>query len=381
MYFREFVLLTEAKQNIIHLGFPPIVATLFNEKFGKNAYLVARWFKQHHDRDGWGSSAGEPDWWIRGRGEIGEKKEGVSLAGLTKIYEASFDVAQFVQAFQELGLAVPPNVDEEFLIKQRPGLREKLSKALFSVMFFTRYPIMIDLLNKTLTDVAAYKRLEFDKAADKYEKKKIFNILKPIKVYPDGFKWINVGSKCPFVGHEMRNCGSSGLMSWDNDRTLIVLFGPENKPHVIVTYSPNEKRISGDEGGGSTEVKEKYHDYILDLADTLNVKFDYSKTRSVLLKVKYLLRGKATGLEMVETGLFDKIFKFFFGGRWYYSDEYTAVAAEEIDKIQDAIQRGTFKMPNTSYTHPVGRVFNHLNKDALRRLGVNYIPLLDLIAS
>jgi hypothetical protein len=91
------------------------------------------------------------------------------------------------------------------------------------------------------------------------------------------------------VGGLMKNCGSAGLMSMDKDRTLLVLFDSKNKPHIIVTYSPNEKRIAQDQGIGSSEPKEKYHDYILDLANFLNVRYDVEKSKSPKLIAKYLI--------------------------------------------------------------------------------------------
>jgi len=37
--------LFESKQTIMNLGFPEVVASIFNELFGNKAFIIAKWFR------------------------------------------------------------------------------------------------------------------------------------------------------------------------------------------------------------------------------------------------------------------------------------------------------------------------------------------------
>ena len=154
---------------------------------------------------------------------------------------------------------------------------------------------------------------------------------------------------------------------------MIALFDMQNKPHVVVTYSPNEKRISGDEGIASTGVKSQYHKYILDLSKTLDARFDTEKTKSTLLKMKYMLRNKATHLR--EFGdLYNKRFSFKMQGKQFYSDGHVAVPKEDLERLKVAIKQGQIQLRNNG-SDVIRGVFNHYNQSMLADFGVRYIPL------
>jgi hypothetical protein len=173
----------------------------------------------------------------------------------------------------------------------------------------------------------------------------------------------------------MKNCGSAGLMSLDEDRTMLTLFDNRNKAHVVVTYSPNEKRISGDEGIGGSAVKEKYHDYILDLVKFLGVRFDAQKTKSDHLKVKYLLYDFAQKLEKLPSGgIFDNYFKFSVNNQEYYTNGYLVVSDADIKRAEALMNRGEIKLKNDQ-GDIIKNVFNHLNRSILSSHGMVYTSI------
>ena len=90
--------------------------------------------------------------------------------------------------------------------------------------------------------------MNLQEALEKYNQKVVFEETEPLKVYDDGYKWIDVRNRCELVGKLMRNCGSAGVMGLDPDRTILALFDANNKPHIVTTYHPGEERISAVEG-------------------------------------------------------------------------------------------------------------------------------------
>ena len=372
MFFKNWLLLSESKQSIVSFGFPEIIAKLFYKKFGNNAPLIAKWFRD--SKNNWQND----NWWMWQMGSTSSNR--ANLADLTKLYHASFDEKKYLKAVRDLGLAFDTSrVNELYLKDMRDSLKDQIEDKLFDDYFFN-YSIIKAIADGEIKDLSPYKSLPFQEALRKYEQKKIFKEMKPIKVYKNGYKWINVGKKCSLVGDQLNNCGSAGLMSWDRDSTMIVLFDQFNKAHVVVTYSPNEKRISGDQGGASTAVKTKYHKYVLDLSDILDARFDYSKSKSILLSLKYRLKNKAKNIQQLrKNNFYDSAFRFVIGDTPYYSNEHTAVLASELEKVQKALRNGEIKLPIRSGS-PVSDLFNWRNIEILRRFGVNYIPIDDLIS-
>ena len=155
--------------------------------------------------------------------------------------------------------------------------------------------------------------------------------LTPLKTYPDGWKWIDAGKKCHIIGDKMRNCGSTGVMGTDADRTMLTLFDPNNEPHVVATYSPNEKRISGVEGGASTQIKPEYIPYVLDLIKTLDVNLDVSHEKSKELKIRYLLGDKIKSLKAIYESLYNNVYKITTKlGKVFYTDSYQEIGRAHV---------------------------------------------------
>lgn len=371
MNFKEFILL-ENKQEIVSLGFPKIVADIIFKYFGKFAYQVAKWNKDYsYDTD-------KQDWWYLTNTKTFSKS--ISLGDYVKLYEASDTIEGYKEKYKQLR-GEDSNLEEYELEENKIALAKRIESELMESVFFSHYSLIKDIRSGALTDLAPYKKLNFTQAQDKYDKKHIFKDQEPIKVYQNGWKWINVGQKCNLLGKMMKNCGSAGVMSMDEDRTILALFDKGNKPHVVVTYSPNEKRISGDQGIGSTAVKDKYADYVIDLAHYLGVRFDTFRSDNKLLKMKYLF-GMDASVERVNqnnkyaTDLFIIRSK----GKEYYANPYYAIEKGDIQKVED-YKRRMGEYPFTSHTdgNLINLILNPRNKEEIEfaKIGVNYIELKD----
>jgi hypothetical protein len=318
-------IITESKDNIINLGYPPIIAKLFFKQWGKLAYQIASWYKDYKN-----TRADNKDWFKLAHSSFTDR---TNLRNIIDLYDATDNIEQYNKLRQDIGLPIhvidkiPVN---QYLQDEKINLIKIIEDKFFDETFFTYYPFIQNIKAKKITDLNPYKNLTFDQANKKYEEYQVFQNTKPLKIYKNGFKWINVGPKCFFLGNLMRNCGSAGVMSYDPDRTIIALFDSNNKPHAMVTYSPNENRISGDEGGASTPVKSKYHRYVLDLAKTLNASFDWNRSKSKLLQLKYRLKPvNATNIKQLFTkddSTFDEYYTFTIDNDTYYSNGYTAIS-------------------------------------------------------
>lgn len=345
MRFREFIL-TESKQNIFNIGFPKVVASLLYERFGKNSFLVARWFKEYNS---WRSRTEDKDWWQKAAGET-RLNSSVSLATLVYLYDATKDEDTYNQALDKLGFE---NDGYHDLEKERVTWKDEVEEELFKNIIFKK-TIVQDIMSGKLTDVSPYKKLSIKDAEEKHDKKNIFQDREAIKTYPNGFRWIDVGKNCELVGNLMGNCGNAGLMSSDKDRTMIALFDLSNKTHILVTYSPNERRISGDTGVAHSEPKEKYHNYILDLAKHLGVTFDADKSKSKMLKMKSLFGPDAQVQRVGKHDIYNQFFKFVSNGQEYYSDGTKMISADDFAKSQAALAQAG--QPND-----INRVFSYQN--------------------
>jgi hypothetical protein len=361
-----------AKADITNLGYPEIVSRLFYEKFGNLAPLMAKWYKNH-------KAAGredDPDWWRR----MWSARAGYSLPTLTYLYEHSGDLKTFLEACEHEDVQPMKGLTQETLQSQRDWLVNRLRDELFGERFFTHYSLITDIMSGKLKDIAPYKRLRFYDAQKKYEKRRYFQESEPIKVYENGFRWIDVGPRSEIIHEQMKNCGSSGVMSLDKDRTIIALFGPNGKPHVMVTYSPNEKRISGDECAGSTAVKPEYHQYVMDLADQLGAKFDVHKSKSPELAIKYRLRNVAQSIETLSTNKygFDSYFRFVVNGRAFYTDGARVASEEEVNRAGQMIKSGELKS-NYPPEEAFKDILNGNNRYKIEDAGIHVVPLREFL--
>jgi hypothetical protein len=374
--FKTFLeqLLIESKQEILNLGYPAIIAKLFYKKYGKNAYLIAKWYRDY-------KSYGSKEHWFNLNHNDFSRMYSIDLIDMIELYNATDSKENYIKTLEKLNLSVDEEeeyYDDYYLQEQKKLLEEQIEDEMFSKSFFEYYSIVHDIISGKLKDLAPYKNLEFWDAQHKYDKKNIFQEIKPLKVYNNGFKWINVGKKCTLVGNLMKNCGSAGIMGYDEDRTIIALFDTENKPHVVVTYSPNEKKISGDQGIASTPVKNKYHRYVLDLVQFLGVTFDADKSKSNLLKIKYKLKNKAKNIRIIKKGLFDEYFSFNLANQVYYTNSFYVVSKQDLEKVKQALAN---KQINLEYKQKslIATILNYRNIQNLKNAGINLIPINDFV--
>jgi len=324
------MLLLESQQNIMNLGYPKLIASIFHEAFGKKAFLIAKWFREYYSY-----KHKNKDWFKKTFDPVLVSGNDITLFDWIRLYESTFTSPEKYNAVrQELDLYIDPNdiITLEDLAENRKLIRQEIKDKFFYDVFFS-FTLIKDILSGKLTDLKPYAKLPFQEAKDAYDKKRVFSDYKALKSYRNGWRWINVGRQCQLVGGMMRNCGSAGVMSTDPDRTLIVLFDKHNKAHVIITYSPNEKRISGDEGAASTAVKSKYHNYVLDLAKILGAKLDAHKTKSKGLKIKTILGDRLAKIKKINI---KSMFAEFFDvtledGRRFVTNGFDMVPVEMVD--------------------------------------------------
>ena len=386
MRFSEFFyanygsMLTESKQEITNLGYPQIITNFFYDKFGKNSYVIAKWYKdtkkyQFEGRD-------QTNWFLFSQRQLGRGRD---IQDLIKMYNAADNNSpeQYAEVLNYLEISYDiSKFDEYYLQRQKTSLAEQIYEDFYRDYFFA-YQLIKDIENGIIKDVAPYKNLEFSEAQDKYDEKLIFKNKKPIKEYSNGYKWIDVGAKCHLVGKLMNNCGSSGVMGTDPNRTIIALFDENNKPHVVTVYHPSEHRISGDESNGSRPVKEKYHEYVLDLADHLHATFDADKTKSKLLKLKYLLKGNLKNIERIEGGaIYDEYYKIILNdGRNYYTNTHIVISEEDIKSLKRNKYKFRYKLENNTWKDYVITVLKHqhdIEQDS-KDWNVRFIPLREFV--
>lgn len=326
-------ILLESKQSIINLGYPRIIVDLLFEKYGKNSFIISKWLKETSGYKVEDKS--DKDWWIIANRELSlSNNKQLDLVDLVQLYDAAMRGEQeYIKMREEVELPISPeslqNLDLEYDIKY---LHKEIKQKLFNNYLF-RTSIVKGLDSGKIKNIKEYSGLSFNVANEKYNKKRVFEESTPLKTYSNGYKWINVGEKCELIGGLMKNCGSTGVMSMDKDRTMLVLFDDNNVPHVVLTYSPNEKRISGIEGQASTASKEEYHDYVLDIAKQLEADIDYEResSKSKMLAIRIMLKEKLKNIKKIYSGEWDEYFLVKMNDdNEYYTNYHNYIPADEI---------------------------------------------------
>lgn len=364
--------LTESKQSLINIGFPEIAASIFQEKFGRNTNLIGKWFKEY-ETEGRGQEV-TPDWWSQTQRGFGR----ISLADLTELYPKAALVIRGKNSVENYNAlrthyGLEPMAAEDVNERHLRFIRIDIENLLDKSLFFSRN-IIKAILSGKLKDLKPYKDLTYQDANRKFESKTIFDDKKPIKVYPNGWKWIDAGKKCDIVAGQMKNCGSVGVMSMDRDATMMTLFDPNNVAHVVVTYSPNEQRLSGDEGQASSAVKDEYADYVLDLANVLGATID-DGTKSYYIKMKSTL---GSNLQSLSTVPGSNNYNHYYilqmaDGQQYYTDSFSAISKTDVEKI------AVDKKIKTLFDKLI-YVFGHYNKENIlnRYPDIRYLRLREL---
>jgi Ca2+-dependent lipid-binding protein len=91
------------------------------------------------------------------------------------------------------------------------------------------------------------------------------------------------------------------------------------------------------------------------------------------LKIKYLFQDADKIEKLNYKGYFDEYFKIVMQGKEYYSNGYSMVSKEDLNKLEQAINQGSIKLRNNQ-RNTVKTMFNSYNKDDIsHQLGVKYI--------
>jgi hypothetical protein len=360
--------LFESRSSIVALGYPDVIARLFYKRFPKHAYLIARWYKDY-------TRVTENDWFDNSHSTVSR----IGILELIKLYNATDSVENFQNVQKELNIVVDRTPD---LTEMKAWLFNELADKFFNQTFFDYYSLINDITSGQLTDINPYKNLTFDQALEKYEHRKVFADTKPIKTYANGWKWIDVGPKCMFLGKAMKNCGSVGIMSDDPNRTILALFDANNTPHVMLTYQPNKGEIKSVQGGAGRDVKEQYFNYVIDLIKTLDVKLDLSHYTPPLMKTRYLVGDIARDIKVIAQNMHDIIIGFRIGNTQWYTNGHSVVSQQDLAKLKTALEQGTVKREELSGGHGPNPIVNLLemllhyrNDRILAMLGVNKLQL------
>ncbi len=370
--FRDW-LLVEARGDIEAMGFPSVISRVLYERYGRRAVLVARWFRDWCLGDHLDSADAS---WFRMHFLYGHRG-GMSLSSLCELYDATWESSEaYIRRAAQEGITLDlAKVDDDYLFKMRCRLLDEIRDELFEQTgFFTRYRIMRDLTSGVLKDVAPYRRLRFLEAEDRYERRVLFKDKEPLVEYPNGYRWVDVGPKSTLVGRMMRNCGSSGLMGLDSDRTILCLFGPSQAPHALVVYHPNEKRISHEEGVGSSALKSEYHPYVLDLVRRLGVSFDVDRSKSMELALKYRTGVDSSPHPDFASDSDCSYRRFQSGGVWYVTDGDVAVSEADVARVGRELASGGLRV-YWGADHPVKAALASSNREIMMRAGVRFLRL------
>lgn len=323
------LLLSESKQALINIGFPPVIATQFFKLFGQNnAFTIARWYKEYNNISG----SDNKTWWKRTHWSKTASKDLNLLVELVAAIQVSLEEYNRVRKDNGLRELKP----EEFNPKQEIDLLVETTEALLLENLLFDSNILKAIMSGKIKDMAPYKNLSFKEANEKYETKTIFDDKQPIKVYRNGWKWIDAGRKCNLVGRLMKNCGSVGAIASDSNATMLVLFDENNIPHAMVMYSPGENRVSSVEGQGSTSIKQEYSKYVTDLIRKLKANYDISRGNdNPVLQLHYELNGIIKNLKLfykqttMEGGTEFFTFKTLDGKQWFAS-QYFVIEKQSV---------------------------------------------------
>lgn len=324
--------LFESIQSIVNLRVPKLLAKLLFNKFGKNAYTVSKWFTEYYS---YGRNNSDFD---RNFGtSYGPNHDTIICLKLLNAMDIGEE--EYVKVSKQLGFDGSGFGDTY----HERELRKELEENFFNATFF-KSEIIRDLINGKIKNLKQYENLTFEEADNLYSEKTTYTNKKPFKVYDTGFKWVNVGTKSKFIARGMKNCGSTGVMGCDPDRTMFVLFDKNDKPHVITTYSPNERKIHGIEGVAGSEVKQEYIDYTIDLAKTLKVKFDDSSNKAPLAWIKLHFGSEVEDIKKIGDDISQIKLK---NGQEFYSNKYSIAPKHVID---DVIKSQEFAKSNSMLT-------------------------------
>lgn len=331
MRFREW-LLKESRQEVVSLGVPKVIADLLYELFGSSAHLIARWERDHSP-----SGGEDKDWWVRSH-TIPKLNEDASLSDLVSLYEKLSDPERFASEYRRV-FRRRPKLDPENMERHRDILKRRIRKQYLSSRF-QGMSLVRDIREGRVTDLAPYKRLRFAYAQEKYDEKGLFRDREPVMGFPDGWRWVDAGQSCELLHRHMKNCGS--VEGEGPGARILALFDAGNKPHVMVTWRPDERSLSNEQGAGSTPIKDDYSDYVVALARHLGARLDAAKSRNSIVAVKQMF-GPDARIEVAHedglSGRKDSVFLVRSRGRQYYAGKDGAADVEEVEREVERLEK------------------------------------------
>jgi hypothetical protein len=140
MDFKKW-LLTEAKADIVGLGFPAIIATILHEQYGNLAYLIAKWFRDYKY-----STDPKPDnWWLQTTSSF--------LWDLTDLYKSTTDEDSYKAALDRKGIS-----NDKFLglDDEKQALKEQIEKQFLNDYFF-KDEFVKEVVTGQIKDINNYK--------------------------------------------------------------------------------------------------------------------------------------------------------------------------------------------------------------------------------
>ena len=334
--FNSWFVLNESKQQIENLGFPLVVASIFQAEFGKKAYYIAKWYKEYY-----APITGTDDWW-KNHADYSATSRQPNLQNIIELYNALPNKEAYANVLEKMGYTTNniSTADDYELKEIKDELKKDIKTTLQKVgATFFKSPFIMAVMNGQ-ANPKNYEKMSFKDASDKYERKQLFLETKPLITYPNGMKWINAGRKCKLVGDQMDNCGSIGAMSIQPDATMYVLFDDKNIPLVITTYTKSNNVLTGVQGPGHAQIEEKYDSYVVDLIQKLGANYNYTKQgANARLALKSLLGQDADSLEKLDSEG-KEYFKFIKDGKTYYTNGNQIITDEQLDDIQQQIRSG-----------------------------------------
>lgn len=329
--WKQYISLNESKQSIVSLGYPEVIASIFYDISSKHAPLLAKWYKEDKTLN-LPHRYNAADWFEKEH----HSWHGEDLFTMSKLYTLAKkeDKEGYIALCKQEGYgSCEETIELEGFEEIRGAWRDEIQSTLQKDIFF-KGEFIGAILKGELTDLAPYKKLSLRAARDLFNERHLKDDSNLIMSFDNGYRWVNGGARCQLIGSKMRNCGSTGVMSMDKDRTMIVLLDDFNEPHVITTYSPNEKRISGIEGKASTAPKDEYLTYIIKLADHLKANLDTHKSPSRLLHILWKLRNTLKSAKRVLEDTYDHIFLITLkDGRQFYTNIYYFIAKEDARSL------------------------------------------------
>lgn len=318
------------------LGYPKPLAKILQKRFGGNSFLIARWLKEYYNY------LQSPNWWENlGRGfssSFSDSRMKILISLLSRLEEGRESYLKYLVSKDMLD---PSEMETYFWNpeSQKIELEKEIEDVLFSDHFFSR-----DLTKKIMQNPSATQRYQdktFKEASEDFGRRNLLELDKVILSYENGWRWIDAGKRNDMVAHDLANCGSSGLMSDDPDRTILALINDIGTVKLIVTWSPNQKRISSarDSGGSRESIKSMYHSYILDLMKKIGANYlpNSVQKEDVELCIRTISDGEP---ELLSESLFGNKYKFktVDGENWIAIDNDSFLKENDYNKISFHLQ-------------------------------------------